>query len=175
MDSPPRYSSENAYSNCFFEFENEHLFEKYITHGFILERPKKLDSFRVVGVQKIVEDRGWVSTISNIPRFITKDVHEFYANLSDNIVVQGETQFERVFVKGHIYEFSPRLIYEYLNIPILENFEFEKDYVLDDVATELLNYKCVWPTTNVLRVVTLPLSIMAFTKFPLTIGCPSSM
>ena len=28
--SPPRYSPENAYSNYFFEFKKEHLFEKYI-------------------------------------------------------------------------------------------------------------------------------------------------
>ena len=107
----------NAYSNYFFEFENEHLFYKYITRGFILERAMKLDSFRVVGVQKIVEDRGWESTISNIPRFVTKVVHKFYANLIDNIIVEGEASFEKVFVRGHIYEFSPRVIYEYLNIP----------------------------------------------------------
>ena len=63
----------------------------------------KLDSFRVVGVQKIIEDKGWGSTISNIPQFITKVVHEFYANLSDNIVVQDEDQCEKVFLRGHIY------------------------------------------------------------------------
>ena len=38
-------------------------------------------------------------------------------------------------MRGHIYEFSPRVISEYLNISILEHFNFEKDYVLDDVAT----------------------------------------
>ena len=55
-------------------------------------------------------------------------------------------------MKGHNYEFSPRAIYEYLNIHILENFNFEKEYVLDDVAIELLGYKCVWPKINILRV-----------------------
>ena len=53
VTSPPRYSSEAAYSQYFYEFENEHLFEKYITRGFILERPMKLDSFRAVGGTKI--------------------------------------------------------------------------------------------------------------------------
>ena len=100
-------------------------------------------------------------------------VHEFYANLSDNIVVQGEDQFEKFFVRGHIYEFSPGVIceylnttipenftlviYEYLNITIPENFTFEKDYALDGVEIELLRYKCVWPKTNVLRVADLTL------------------
>ena len=49
------------------------------------------------------------------------------------------------------------VICEYLNIPIPENFVFEKDYVLDDVAIEFLGYKCVWPKTNVLKVVDLTL------------------
>ena len=77
-------------------------------------------------------------------------VHEFYANVSDNIVVKGEDQYEKVFVRRHIYEFSPRIICEYLNIFIHENFNFEKDYILDDIATELLGYKIVWPNTNAL-------------------------
>ena len=70
----------------------------------------KLDSFRALGVQKLMDDKSWKSTITNIPRFVTKVVHEFYANLSDNMVVQGDSQFEKVFVRGHIYEFSPRVI-----------------------------------------------------------------
>ena len=84
-------------------------------------------------------------------------MHEFYANLSDNIVVQGEDQFEKFFVRGHIYEFSPGVICEYLNTTIPENFTFKKDYALDGVEIELLRYKCVWPKTNVLRVADLTL------------------
>ena len=34
---------------------------------------------------------------------------------------------------------------------------FEKDYDLDDVAIELLGYKCVFPKTNVLSVADLTL------------------
>ena len=95
MALPPRYSSETLYSHYCFEFENERLFEKYITHGFITEKTIKIESFRSLGVQKLIKDIGWVSTVSNIPRFVTKVVHEFYANLSDNIAVQGETQCEK--------------------------------------------------------------------------------
>ena len=62
-------------------------------------------------------------------------------------------------MRGHIYEFSPRVISEYLNISILEHFSFEKDYVLDDVAKSFLRYKIVWPKTNVLRVPDLTLML----------------
>ena len=82
----------------------------------------KLESFRAVGVETIMCERGWESIVSNIPRFVTKVVHEFYANLSDNILVEEEDQCEKVFVKGDFYEFSPRVISEYLNISIPENF-----------------------------------------------------
>ena len=64
--------------------------------------------------------------MSNIPHFVTKVVHEFYANLSENMVIEGEEQFEKVFVRGHVYEFSPRVISEYLNIYIPGHFVFEK-------------------------------------------------
>ena len=68
----------------------------------------KLESFRAVGVEKIVSERGSGSIVSNIPRFFTKLVHEFYANLSENIIVQGRINLKKMFVSKHVYEFSPR-------------------------------------------------------------------
>ena len=79
--------------------------------------------------------------MSNNPRFVTKVVHEFYAHVCDNILVEEEDEFEKVYMRGHVYEFSPRVISDFLNISILENFVFKKEYILDDVASELLGYK----------------------------------
>ena len=45
---------------------------------------------------------------------------------------------------------------------------FEKDYMLDDVATELLGYKCVWPKTNVLMIVNLTLKYNGLHKISLS-------
>ena len=98
---------------------------------------------RAPGVQKIIEERGWESTVSNVPRFVTKVVNEYYANLNDNIAVPGEIFFWKVYVRGHIYDFSPRASCTYLNIFVLDVDQNEKEYVLDDVVTELLGYKCV--------------------------------
>ena len=112
-------------------------------------------------------------TISNVPRFVTKVVHEFYTNLSDNIIIEGEDQFEKVFVRGYVYEFSPRVICEYHNISIPENFNFEKYYVLDDVAIKLLGYKTVWSNTNVLRVVDLTLKYNGLHKIALSNWYPT--
>ena len=97
--------------------------------------PKDLyQSFRALTVQKIIEEKGRGSTISNIPKFVAKVVHESYANLSDNIEVLGEPQFEMVYVRGHIYNFPPRAICDCLHIPILHDFDFKKDYALNDAA-----------------------------------------
>ena len=84
------------------------------------------------------------------------------------MLVEGEEQFEKAFVRGHVYDFSPRVISEYLNIPILENFNFERDYVLDDVASELLGHKTDWPRTNVLRVADLTLKYNSIHKIALS-------
>ena len=46
--------------------------------------------------------------MSNIPRFVSKVIYEFYANLNDNVCVPGENEFEKVYVRGHMYDFSPR-------------------------------------------------------------------
>ena len=148
------------------------MFEKYLTRGFIVKRPMKLESFRVVEVERIVCEN-WESTVSNIPRFVTKVIHEFYANLSDEMLVEGEEQFEKSFVRGYVYDFSPRVISEYLNIPIPENFNFERDYMLDDVASELLGHKTDWLRTNVLRVADLTLKYKGLNKIALSNWYPT--
>ena len=71
---------------------------------------------------------GWESTIPNVPRFVAKVFHEFYANLNDNVVVLREKEFDKVYVRGHMYDFSPMAIYNYLHIPVLGDVQFEKGY-----------------------------------------------
>ena len=95
-------------------------------------------------------------------------MHEYYANLSDNIAVPGEPQFKKVYVRDHIYNFSPRAICDYLYIPVLDDFVFKKDYALDDVAIELLGYKCGCPKSNVLKVVDLTLKYNGLHKIALS-------
>ena len=50
---------------------------------------------------------------------------------------------------------------------------FEKDYVLDDVATELLRYKCVCLKTNVLWVADLTLKYNGLHKIALSNWFPT--
>ena len=60
----------------------------------------KLESFRTIGIQKIIKERGWESTISIVTRFVAKVVHKFYANLNDNIVVPGKKNLKKFMLVG---------------------------------------------------------------------------
>ena len=72
-----------------------------------------------------------------------------------------------MFVRRHVYEFSPRVVSEYLNISIPKDFVFDKEYVFDDVASELLGYKTTWLKKNVLRVADLTLNYNGLHKITL--------
>ena len=61
----------------------------------------------------------------------------------------------------------------YLNISIPENFVFEKDYVLDDVASEQLGYKTIWLRTNILRVIDLTLKYNGLHKIAVSNWYPT--
>ena len=110
-------------------------------------------------MQKLIDDKGWGSAISNTPRFVTKVVYKFYANLSDNIVVQRESQFEKILLGAMSMSFPLELLVSSSAYLFLKIFSFENEHVLNDVGTEMLRYKCAWPKTNVLMVVDIMASI----------------
>ena len=72
-----------------------------------------------------------------------------------------------------MYDFLPRVISEYLNISIPKNFNFERDYAIDDVTSELLGHKTNWPRTNVLRVADLTLKYNGLHKIAFSNWYPS--
>ena len=76
-------------------------------------------------------------------------------------------------MREHVYDFSPRVISKYRNIPFPENFNFERDYVLDDVASELLGDKIDWPRTNMLRVADLTFKYSCLHKIALSNWYPT--
>ena len=100
-----------------------------------------METFRTIGVQKIIKDREWIHTVSDVKGFIPTVVYEFYANLSENLNVAKSLLFEKVYVCGHVYEFSPTAICEFLKILMYSFNEFDKTYIMDGVASELLETK----------------------------------
>ena len=118
----------------------------------MVERNVKMETFRTIGhVQDIIEDKEWIYTVSNLKGFIPSVVHEFYVNLSKNVDVTKSLEFEKVYVHGHVYVFSPRAICEYLKILMYSFNEFDKTYNMGGFASELLGTKSSWPKNNSLR------------------------
>ena len=148
-ETPNWYGPNNAYSHTSYDLENGRLFKNYSAQGFIVEE----ETFRTIGVQKIIEDREWMHTVSDIKGFIRCVIHEFYANLSENINVAESLEFEKVYVCGRVYEFSTKVICEYLKILMYSFNEFDKTYNMDGVMSELLRTKSTWPKNNSLRAI----------------------
>ena len=68
-----------------------------------------METFRTIGVQKIIEDRKWIHTVFYVKGLIPSVVHEFYANLFENVNVAESLEFDKVHARGHVYEFSPKV------------------------------------------------------------------
>ena len=109
------------------------------TREFISERNIDLELFRVLSVSKLIVDIGWRQIVCDVKEYVPRIVREFYVNLSDDIDSVGKTTFQKIFITGHVYEFSPKVICDFLKIPLYEFDDFEKDYHMDVVATELLS------------------------------------
>ncbi|PON31387.1 hypothetical protein PanWU01x14_370300, partial [Parasponia andersonii] len=82
---------------------------------------------------------------------------EFYANITDGFDEPDSTTFHKIFVRNHVYDFSPQVISDFLGVPLKSHDEFEKSFEEDMVATELLGTKKKWPKEDILQVTNLTL------------------
>ena len=60
--------------------------------------------------------------------------------------------YEQVYVRGHMFEFSPLIINTYLNYPIMHSYrvkELDFNFNMHKVATKLIGCALShWPTKN---------------------------
>ena len=71
-----------------------------------------LESFRILGVSKNIIDNEWKQILC-VKEFVPRIVREFYANLFEDVDCEGKPTFQKVFLRGHVYEFSPKVIYDF--------------------------------------------------------------
>ena len=104
------------------------------------------------GVYKMLSDRKLLGTVTMAKQFNRYIVLEFYANLKSNIFVAQSPNFHKVIVRSYVFNFSPKLISDYLNCKIVKSHKKkELDFVLDmnKVILELTeNSIAVWPDKN---------------------------
>ncbi|KAH6765117.1 hypothetical protein C2S51_016366 [Perilla frutescens var. frutescens] len=98
-----------------------------------------------VGIYTLVETTGLLQTVLKIGEFVSMVVSEFYCNLTRDMDNPTSENYQKVFVRGEMIEFSPRVINEHIGSIIEGKFEEIEDYGI--VATELTDGEFdYWPT-----------------------------
>lgn len=101
----------------------------------------------------IIEKAGLMYTVLDVPRFTLEVVLEFYANLG-NMIKRGETTW--VYVRSHMYEFSPALINSVFKTPGQDDDFPRKPWIKEDlddaVATITGGKKKKWGNLSMLDV-----------------------
>ena len=71
-------------------------------------------------------------------------------------------------MRDRVYDFSPKVICDYLKIPLYDFDDFEKDYHMDAIAFELLGMNSKWPGKKTLKVSDLTLKYVGLHKVAMT-------
>ncbi|XP_062081006.1 uncharacterized protein LOC133785807 [Humulus lupulus] len=112
-----------------------------------------LDSteFTSLGLYDIIEFHGWKEFVSTLRVPCPSLVHEFYSNLSADVIDPIHENFGKVFLRGNWIPFTPSVIAECLHLPLLDapTFSAEFNPDMDVVACTLTgNPSSTWPTSN---------------------------
>ncbi|XP_062085277.1 uncharacterized protein LOC133791364 [Humulus lupulus] len=174
---PPRHSGVNfkPYSSIFCYNDNARDMVLYAQRKFIIERNYVLSDHRPFGVLTMLQDRQWTGSLVKFSGFVDRIVKEFYANLTNEIIEPSSPLYNKVFVRGHWFSFSPQDIALALHLPLdveddVDGASLDKDMVI----TELVGQKMVWPSHTVISVSNLTYTYVVLHKFATTNWKPTS-
>ncbi|XP_062103310.1 uncharacterized protein LOC133814359 [Humulus lupulus] len=173
----PKRSGVNfkPYSSTFCYNDNARDMALYAQMKFIIERNYVLSDHRPCGVLTMLQDRKWTGSLVNFTGFVDRIVKEFYANLTNEIIEPKSSLYNKVFVRGHWFSFSPQDIAHALHIPLdVEDDDDLASLDKDTVITELVGKKMVWPSNIVISVSNLTYTYVVLHKFATTNWKPTS-
>ena len=96
------------------------------TRGFIEERNINRKSFQPSGILKILQDHKWFSIIIGLKGYVSCIVHEFYANIQEGFTKKDSFFYYKVYVRGHIYDFSPKILVSFLRFHLMILMNIQK-------------------------------------------------
>ncbi|XP_062085408.1 uncharacterized protein LOC133791500 [Humulus lupulus] len=173
----PKHSGVNfkPYSSIFCYNDNARDMVLYAQRKFIIERNYVLGDHRPFGVLTMLQDRQWTGSLVKFSGFVDRIVKEFYANLTNEIIEPSSPLYNKVFVRGHWFSFSPQDIALALHLPLdveedVDGASLDKDMVI----TELVGQKMVWPSNTVISVSNLTYTYAVLHKFATTNWKPTS-
>ncbi|PON66048.1 hypothetical protein PanWU01x14_112750 [Parasponia andersonii] len=115
-----------------FESKRKKTVETDSTVGYNLEY------FKPLGVLKIIKERKWLKTVTQIEGFIPRIVQEFYCNIHEDMADPTSPFYRKIYLLGHVSDLSYKNIADYLGISMVNIDKFDKEYTIDKVASELL-------------------------------------
>ena len=117
-------------SNTFYDAKSKSIWKYVIKRKICSERLIDHEDHEKIGIIKLLSDRHLLDSVSFAEPYNRVIVQEFYANLKKGISDDNSSFYERVYVCGHMFEFSPLLINSMLNCPLV-NSSREKELDLN--------------------------------------------
>ncbi|XP_062081383.1 uncharacterized protein LOC133786194 [Humulus lupulus] len=173
----PKRSGVNfkPYSLTFCYNDNARDMVLYAQRKFIIERNYVLSDHRPYGVLTMLQDRKWTGSLVKCTGFMDRIFKEFYANLTNEIIEPKSSLYNKVFVRGHWFSFSPQDIALALHLPLdVGDDDDLASLDKDMVITELVGQKMVWPSHTVISVSNLTYTYAVLHKFSTTNWKPTS-
>ncbi|XP_062119302.1 uncharacterized protein LOC133833060 [Humulus lupulus] len=163
------------YSSTFCYNDNARDMVLYAQRKFIIERNYVLSDHRPYGVLTMLQDRKWIGYLVKFTGFVDRIVKEFYANFTNEIIEPKSSLYNKVFVRGHWFSFSPQDIALALHLPLdVEDDDYVASLDKDMVITELVGQKMVWPSNTVISVSNITYTYSVLHKFATTNWKPTS-
>lgn len=145
------YESANALSLSFYCVKNRENWNVFSKRSIIGERVFNRRSGKSASIIQLLESVHMMVTVTKPKPFIAAIVYEFFANFSSPISVQGSSQYQKVCVRGHVYDFSAELINEYFGLLDYDDLNFwlnrlpsDDELDMDKVATKIKGRHMVW-------------------------------
>ncbi|XP_062080544.1 uncharacterized protein LOC133785313 [Humulus lupulus] len=178
-DSTPsqRLSGVNfkPHSSIFCYNDNARDMVLYAQRKFLIEKNYVLSDHRPYGVLTMLQDKKWTGSLVRFTGFMDRIAKEFYANITDEIIDPKSPLYCKVYVMGHWFSFSPKDIAQALHLPLdVENDDDLDSPDKDEVITELVGKKMVWPPNTVISVTNLTYTYAVLHKFATTNWKPTS-
>ena len=123
-----------------------------IKRKFCSQRLIDHEDHEKIRIIKLLSDRKLLDSVSIAKPYSQVIVQEFYANLKKEISDENSHFHERVYIRGHTFEFSLLLISSLLNCSLMNSSrknELDLNLDMHKVAVELTNSALShWPTEN---------------------------
>jgi hypothetical protein len=120
------YDLNLKFSSLFYTADAETRFKTNLHRAFTVERKRDLKVFEQIRLVSFFSERK-LDRCLDFPKSYSRNlVLEFYANLSQDIALAHSPNFQKVFVRDQVVEFSPSKLNEFLGTP---NEDLEEEII----------------------------------------------